>query len=207
MIFQNRVEAGKQLAEALKKYKGEDMVVYGLPRGGVVIAYQIARELNAPLDVVITRKIGHPDNPEYAIAAVSETGEMIYNEREKAVAKGKWFEDAVEAEQKEAERRKIFLKGLKPIDPQDKIAIVVDDGVATGLTLRLAIKELRNKNPSKIVVAVPVIPKDVAEIIKKEANELVTLILPADYLGSVGAYYHEFDQVEDVEVIRLLRLS
>lgn len=209
-MFEDRAEAGKKLADELKlkKYQGESVVIYALPRGGVVLGYEIARVLGAPLDLVIPRKIGHPFNPEYAICAVAESGELICDEREKAAADPKWLEAEVNREKAEAKRRReaYFRDVQLDIDSlYGKTAIIVDDGVATGLTIRAAIRDIKRKNPKRLVVAVPVVPKDTAAALFREADELVALEIPDRYAGAVGAYYRDFKQVEDAEVIRLLR--
>lgn len=206
-LFQDRQEAGQKLAGALDKYRGEEgAVVYALPRGGVPLGAEIARELDAPLDLIITRKIGHRLNPEYAICAVAEQGEPICNESELASADKQWFQDALKQERLEAKRRReVYLQGRKSVPATGKTAIIVDDGIATGLTMRAAIAEARHQNPKQVVVAVPVVPPDTAEVLKREADELAALEIPAVYLGAVGAYYDKFDQTEDSEVINLLR--
>src|SRR3989344_4029036 len=191
MYFKDRPEAGRLLARALKKYKGKDVIVYALPRGGVVTALEIARYLHAPLDLIIARKIGHPYSPEYAIAAIAENGHIVSERGELASVDEKWLTEAIERERQEVtRRRKKYLKKIKEISAKGKIAILVDDGVATGLTLRVGIVELIHRHPKKIVVAVPVIQKSTANIIKAEADELVTLQRPSDdkFLGAVGAY-------------------
>jgi len=208
MYFKDRPEAGRLLARALKKYKGKDVIVYALPRGGVVTALEIARYLHAPLDLIIARKIGHPYSPEYAIAAIAENGHIVSERGELASVDEKWLTEAIERERQEVtRRRKKYLKKIKEISAKGKIAILVDDGVATGLTLRVGIVELIHRHPKKIVVAVPVIQKSTANIIKAEADELVTLQRPSDdkFLGAVGAYYVHFPQVTDDEVISILQ--
>lgn len=206
MRFRDREEAGKKLAEALARLKGKDAIVYALPRGGVVVAAEIAKKLEAPLDIVITRKIGYPFNPEFAIGAVAESGEAIWNEEETAAISRNWLESEVKKERTEAARRReLYLKGKEPVSAKGKIAVLVDDGVATGLTMILAVRELKKHNPAKIIVAVPVAPRDFIELLKKEGGtELVALSIPENYLGAVGAYYENFWQVEDDEVIALL---
>lgn len=208
MRFKDRIEAGRKLALKLLKYKNEAVVVYALPRGGVVLGYEIAKELGAPLDLVITRKIGHPHMPEYAVCVTAEDGDIICSETERTALNPEWLKREIEKERKEAKRRReTYLKGRKPYSLENKTAIVVDDGIATGLTFLLAIKELKHLNPKKIIAAVPVAPKDTAEKIKKEADEFVTLYIPVYYLGAVGAYYDDFLQVKDEEVIELLEKS
>lgn len=208
MKFKDRHEAGQLLAKALKQYKNQDVVVYGLPRGGVIVADEIARFLHAPLDLIITRKIGHPYSPEYAIAAIAEDGHMIGSESELELVDPNWLQTESASQRLEAKRRREkYLQGRSDISVENKIAIIVDDGVATGLTIRLAILELKHRKPKKIIVAVPVVPRTTAELIQSEAGEIVALDIPPDYeyLGAVGAYYNYFYQVEDEEVIAIMQ--
>ncbi len=208
MRFADRHDAGRRLAAVvLAKYRGSDVVVYALPRGGVVTGFEIARSLGAPLDLIITRKIGHPLQPEYAIAAVGEDGSMLGTERELEAIDAHWLEEEKKRQQKEIKRRhEVYLGGREAIPAEGKIAILVDDGIATGLTMRVGILELKHRHPKKIIVAVPVAPASTADLIRSEADELVALDIPADgeYLGAVGAYYDDFQQVEDEEVISLI---
>lgn len=207
MTFRNRSDAGKQLAEALKQYKGQDIVVFGLPRGGVVTAAEIAKALNAPLDLLLAHKIGHPLQPEYAIAALSENGYLVGSPREIQSIDKRWFEAEKMRQMEEFKRkREMYLKGRKEIPVKDKIAIIVDDGIATGLTMQSGILDLKHRNPKKIIVAVPVAPKGTANLLKQQADEFVGLIVPDDYhfQGAVGAYYDDFSQTEDDEVIDIL---
>lgn len=207
MHFRDRAEAGRLLANALKNYKGSDVVVYALPRGGVVTALEIAKYLDAPIDLIITRKIGHPLQPEYAIAATAENGHMVRSEQEIETVDKEWLAREIKEQRLEAARRKTkFLQGKAEVPVEGKIAILVDDGVATGLTIRVGIIELKHRHPQKIVVAVPVVPEKTAGIIKREANELIALDIPPEYefLGAVCAYYDEFSPVEDEDVIVML---
>jgi len=205
MRFKNRAEAGKKLAYALRKYRGKNVVVYAFPRGGVVTAYEIAQYLKAPLDLVIVRKIGHPYCPEYAVGVVAEDGCTLYNEKEVALIDKVWLQHERSKKRKEAQRRRaLYSSGGDPISEKGKIAILVDDGVATGLTAKVGILELKHQNPKKIIVAVPVCPKDFADEIKKEGCDCVALHIPLFYEGAVGAYYDEFPQIPDEEVIRLM---
>jgi predicted phosphoribosyltransferase len=206
-MFRDREEAGKQLARALDGYRGTDAVVLALPRGGVVVGERVAKGLGLPLDIVVARKVGHPTNPEYAICAVDERGTRLCNEAELKRIDKKWLNQAVEQEQQEAQRRIVLYRGKRaPTAITGKTVIIVDDGVATGLTMRLAVQAVKAQWPKKIVVAVPVVPSDVAQKIKREVEELVVLLPPEEFLGAVGAHYNYFPQVEDAEVIRLLSL-
>lgn len=209
MEFQDRKEAGQKLSRKLKKYIDKDVVVYAIPRGGVITADEIAKKLKCPLDLIITRKIGHPHNTEYAIAAISENGHIVSEREELKTVDKNWLKEKIEEERMEAKRRReTYSSGQKEISPFAKIAILVDDGVATGLTLRAGIMELKHQKPQKIVVAVPVICEAIAKIIKSEADELVSIIIPPDdvFFGSVGAYYNKFPQVTDEEVIKILKI-
>ena len=206
MRFKDRSEAGKQLALALEKYRDQPAIVYGLPRGGVVLAVEIARELRLPLDLVIPRKIGHPYNPEYAIGAVSEEGEPVYNQWEIARVDRHWLENQVNSERQEARRRREqYLQGREPLAVTGKTAILVDDGIATGLTMLAAIRDIKRRQPSRVVVAIPVAPEDTVERLLQEADEVVGVDITSHYLGAVGAYYAYFPQVSDAEVIRLMQ--
>lgn len=205
-MFENREEAGKKLVEKLEKYKGQDVVVYALPRGGVVLGVEIAKRLQAPLDLLIIRKIGHPFNPEYALCATSENAHMVCNEEELAVIDKQWFKNEVAKERQEAKRRReVYLKGRKPIPAKGKIAIIVDDGVATGLTMFTAILEIKHQETKKVVVAVPVAPPETADQVKSKVDEFVALEVPEIFLGAIGSYYESFPQVTDEEVIRLMK--
>src|SRR3989344_4968844 len=204
MQFKNREEAGKLLAKKLEKYKGKNIIVYALPRGGVVPALEIARFLKSPLDLIITRKIGHPHQPEYAIAAISENGHIIGLKEDMELVDKDWLKEEIKKQQEEiVRRRNMYLKGRESIDPKGKIAIIVDDGIATGLTVRAAISQLKQLKPKKIIIAVAVVPKATAAVLKKDVDEIIALTMPSEdeFLGAVGAYYQDFSQVEDKDVI------
>lgn len=208
MRFRDRTEAGRRLAEALSKYQGEEGVIYPLPRGGIVLGVEIARALGMPLDLVIPRKIGHPFNPEYAICAVTETGDPVCNEFEVARVDKGWFESEVRSARQEARRRReLYLGERQPLAVAGKTAIIVDDGIATGLTMRAAIRDARAREPSPLVVAVPVAPADTVEALRREVDDVVTLDVPDFYLGAVGAYYADFPQLTDEEVMKLLETA
>lgn len=213
--FRDRTDVGEKLAEALLKYQGDkDAVIYALPRGGVVVGAQVAKILRLPLDLLFVRKIGHPHATEYAICAVSEDGHMVCNEAEMLTVDKNWFQDKTFEEQEVIKRqREIYLGGKLSISPEGKIAILVDDGIATGLTMQAAIKEVKEKHPQKIIVAVPVIPQDTARKLKSEkistvfgADEIIGLLEPPqeEFLGAVGAYFESFPQVSDEEVVELM---
>ena len=204
-MFCDRQEAGKQLAEALIPYEIADAVVVALPRGGVSVGYEIARRFKIPLDILSVRKIGHPLHPEYAIGAIDEQGKLLFNEEEKSVVAKSWLEEECIRQRAEAVRRAILYRGnRKQIKLTGKTVIIADDGVATGLTIRLALRRVREEKAKKIIVAVPVCSIEAASILRKEADELVVLVPPAEFAGAVGAHYEHFPQVSDGEVIRCL---
>lgn len=204
-MWRDRGEAGQKLAKVLTAYKDKGAVVYGLPRGGVVVAAEVARFLDAELDLIISRKVGHPSHPEYAIAAVTEDGELVVNEAETVAVSQGWFKKAVQDQRAEAKRRRqLYLGDRKHKYAKGRVAIIVDDGVATGLTLQAAIKDLKTQKPAKVVVAVPVAPEDTATEIEADVDEFVALRREGDFFGAVGSYYQYFEQVEDSEVIDLL---
>ncbi|MDD4541348.1 MAG: phosphoribosyltransferase family protein [Eubacteriales bacterium] len=205
MIFENRKEAGIKLAEALEKYAGEDVIVLALPRGGVVLGAEIAKRLKAPLDLVITKKIAHPLSPEYAIGAVAEEGEPLYNQAELHRVDAAWRQREEERVRTELKRRRhAYFGDRAQLDVAAKTVIIVDDGIATGLTMMSAIKYLRDQGAEKIVVAIPVTPADTAQNLQEITDELVSLLIDQYYRGAVGAYYRDFRQVSDSEVIALL---
>lgn len=206
-MFQDRVEAGKKLANALEHYQDKDTVIYALPRGGVVVAAETAKKLQAPMDLIIIRKIGHPDNPEYAICSLSENGHVLCNEEAVAQVEKDWLEDKIWQERQEIKRRQqVYLNNREAISAKDRVAVIVDDGIATGLTMATAIEEVKHQLPKKIVVAVPVIPKDVFKNLKQQVDEVIALETPEVFAGAVGSYYEDFPQVTDEEVIKILKI-
>jgi predicted phosphoribosyltransferase len=203
-MFRDRKDAGQQLARALVHYKDQPVVVFALPRGGVPLGVEIARFLNAPLDLIVVRKIGHPLQPEYAIGAVAEDGYVVWGTDEIGNLDDRWRHEAAMAEKQEAQRRRtLFTSDRAPVPIRDKTAIIVDDGLATGLTMRAAIHEVRERGPQKLVVAVPVAAVETAQKIRPEVDELVVLHLP-EWFGAVGAFYEHFEQLTDDEVIAML---
>ena len=204
-MFKDRNDAGRQLAEKLAQYRGQDAVVLALPRGGVVVGREIAKTLGLPLDIVVTRKIGHPNNPEYAIGAVDSMGAVMLNDAEAVSVNQAWLADEIKREIQEAMRRvKEYRGNRKPIVISGKTALIVDDGIATGLTMRLAVRSVKAQNPARTVVAVPVAPVETINDLRREADEVIVLEPPERFLGAVGAHYIEFEQVGDDTVIRLL---
>jgi putative phosphoribosyl transferase len=202
MRFENRKEAGKMLAQALAEYRGTRAIVVALPRGGVVVGYEVARQLQLPLDVLVTRKIGAPDNPEYAIGAIAEVGEVQLNQEEIVLYRipRDYLEREIQRQKLEIQRRVQLYRGGRPLPSlADKIVIVVDDGIATGYTMRASIRALKTARPAKIVLAVPVAPADVLDEMGQEVDDVVCLSTPEPFFA-VGIWYRNFEQTSDEEV-------
>lgn len=205
--FLDREDAGKRLAAALHGYQGQtDVVVLGLPRGGVPVAFEVARVLKAPLDVLVVRKIGVPRQPELAMGAVASGGVVIRNEHVMGAVgiTPDQFETAVGAAREELTEREVALRGTElNVDLTDRTVIVVDDGMATGSTMRAAVEALRTMQPAQIVIAVPVGAPGVVDQLGAIADEVVCLLTPRN-LVAVGAWYRNFGQTTEEEVRRLL---
>jgi predicted phosphoribosyltransferase len=207
-MFIDRTDAGKRLGEALEYCRGRPAVVYGLPRGGVVVAARVARFLDAPLDLIVVRKIGHPLSPEYAIGAVTTDGEVVLNDAETATLDPHWLTEETASQLREAVRRRdLFLKGRKPVKAQGKTAILVDDGIATGFTIEAAIRQLRKLRPAEVILAVPVAPADMIGKLRTLVDDAVVLTVPRGRFGAIGAFYQDFEQVDDQEVLSVLEAS
>jgi predicted phosphoribosyltransferase len=205
--FINRSEAGRVLADRLRKYSGvPNVLVLALPRGGVPVAYEVARVLNAPLDVFLVRKLGVPGHEELAMGAIASGGVRVLNPD--AVNGLQISDDVIEAvaekEQRELERREQLYRGDRPaLDAKGRIVILVDDGLATGSTMRAAAAALRLQNPARIIVAVPVAAEETCNDLRNEVDEVVCAITPDSFLA-VGLWYEDFSQTSDEEVRVLL---
>ena len=206
-VFKNREEAGKKLAKELEKYKAEKPIVLAIPRGGIIVGKEIAKELNSKLDLVIPRKIGAPWEKELAIGAVAPDGSLILNEdliKELEVPQA-YIQAEKERELKEIERRlKVYRGDKKFPELKNKVVILVDDGIATGATIKAAINFVKNQEPKKIVVAVPVAPLDTLKELEREVDEIVCLEKPK-FMGAISEFYLDFRQVEDEEVIKIMK--
>lgn len=208
MHFRDRHEAGQLLAKELASLRGrQDLIVLGVPRGGVVVAYEVARALGAPLDVYITRKIGAPYNPELAIGAVASDGTLVldHNLIERIGVPDSYVQEETARQRQEIKRRLAAYRGSRPeVDVQGKTVILVDDGVATGATILASLRALRARRPAQLILAVPVAPEDTLQVLSAEADRVVCLHAP-DLFWAVGAFYVAFDQTSDAEVIQLLQ--
>jgi putative phosphoribosyl transferase len=203
-MFADRYDAGTQLGLALSRYRGRpDVIVIGIPRGGVIVASEVARLLAAPLEVVIIKKLGYPGNPELALGAASPDAFFLNEDLAKSVPKT-YIDEEVKEKQREARERVSLLKGShKPINVTGKTVIVVDDGVATGASMMMAIRVIRNMKPASIVVAVPVAPPDTVKELKEVADDVVAIMQPFDFFA-IGQFYSDFTQVSDEETIKAL---
>lgn len=209
MQFENRVDAGRRLAAKLVGMRLDRPVVLALPRGGVPVAAEVARALGAPLDLVLVRKIGAPRQPELAVAALADGAEPAMEIDEETLAASGASRDYVLGEVsrhlREIERRRaLYLEGRAPLDLRGRTAVLVDDGIATGTTVRAAIQALRLRQPRRIVLAVPVAPASELPRLRGLVDELVCLWAP-EFFSAVGRHYADFDPTEDDEVVALLR--
>lgn len=207
-LFDDRVDAGRQLGAALKRLGLRDPVVLALPRGGVPVGAEVARVLEAPLDLVLVRKIGAPSQPELAIAAVAEGAEPVLEvdglSLRHAGATRDYVHRQIPAHVAEmARRRHVYLKDRPPMALRDRTAVLVDDGIATGTTMRAAILAVRQRHPARLVVAVPVAPPGESARLRQVVDDCVCLAEPA-FFAAVGAHYRRFDQTSDAEVIDLM---
>jgi len=209
-MFRNREEAGELLAQELAAYRNDpDGILLALPRGGVAVAYQLSLALHLPLDVLITRKIGAPDNPEYALGAVSETGAVYWNQEALSglLLSERDCAAAVQAQQKEVSRRVVLYRQGRPFpNVKDRTVIIVDDGLATGATFFASVATVRQARPRRLIGAVPVGPRSTVEEARRLVDQFVVLHVP-DPFYAVGNFYRDFEQVEDREVLQYLNLA
>ena len=208
MIFADRIDAGERLAKGLAHLAGSECVVLAIPRGGVIVGEVIARELGAPLDVVVPRKIGAPGNPELAIGAVAPGIRVLDPRMVGALGvTDRYLEREIAEQEAEIERRQRAYRGGRPPQPvEGRVAIVVDDGVATGSTAVAALRWARARGAERVVLAVPVAPPQSLERLSAEADEVVVLETPQPFLA-VGEWYRDFDQTTDEQVVSALARS
>lgn len=206
-LFRDRVDAGQRLAKRLDSFRNASPVVFAIPRGGVPVGAEVARALDAELDVVVARKLGAPLHAELAIGAVTADGERYLNQDiiSQLRIDDAYLERITKEQGEEASRREqLFRGGRPPVDIKGRTALLVDDGLATGATMRAAARSLRKREPGRLVVAVPVGSREACWDLLKDADEVVCLAQP-DPFCAIGLHYEQFDQVEDAEVTRLLQ--
>jgi len=207
--FANRIEAGKELASALADFASKNTIVLAIPRGGVVVGYEIAKALKIPLDVIIPRKIGAPDNPELAIGAMTEDGTIILDSNliKYLGVPEVYIKEESERQRREIERRLKFYRQNEPYpNLHGHDVFIVDDGIATGSTMKAALASVKNRGAKTVTVAVPVCPASTIKELKKQAGHVVCLYTP-EYFQAIGQFYNDFTQTTDEEVIQLLKQS
>lgn len=209
MPFKNRSEAGQKLARALSDYKDQDAVILALPRGGVPVAAEVAAALDAPLDLILVRKIGVPFQPELAMGAVVDGGAPIIVRNEDIIRSADvdevQFKAVCDGELAEIERRRWrYLGNRECVNVTGRTVIVIDDGIATGATTRAALRAIRMRNPKKLVLAVPVAPSESIVAMREEADEVICLE-DHEFFDAIGFYYRDFRQISDEEVIEALK--
>jgi len=206
MLFRDRADAGERLARALEQWRGQEPLVLAIPRGAVAMGATIAERLDGDLDVVLARKIGAPGNEEFAIGAVDETGRTYLAPYAESTGAGRAYIDREVAAQLETMRRRRaeYTPARPPLDPQGRIAIVVDDGLATGATMITALQAVRAKHPQRLVCAVPVASREAIENVRPWADQVVCLETPDDFFA-ISQCYQRFGQVSDAEVVSILR--
>ncbi len=205
-MFSDRIDAGKQLGKKLEFLKGQDPLILAIPRGGVVIADAIATFLGCKLDIIVSRKIGSPHNPELAIGAVLHDGSYFPNSEVVKMLQvpQSYINLEKSIQMKEIERRLINYRGSMQYDLENKIIVIVDDGIATGATILVAALWVKKQKPKKVIIAVPVGSKDAIQKLKEIANEVVVLHAP-DFFNAVGEFYKNFEQIEDETVLEIMR--
>ena len=204
--FEDRRDAGRKLAAKLSRFRGGGCVVFGLPRGGVPVGYEISRSLGAPLDVFVSRKLGAPGQPEFGIGAVAAGGMRILNTDviRRLGIPDEYVERITAQEIAEVNRRLRFFRGGRPeVEVGGRTAILVDDGLATGVTARAAVEAMKLRKPGRLILAAPVCAAQTAELFVSKVDELLCLASPSD-LGAIGLWYRNFDQITDEEVVQLL---
>jgi putative phosphoribosyl transferase len=204
-MFFDRHAAGIKLAQQLSEYKNQDVVLYALPKGGVPVAYEVAKALHLPLDIVIVQKICHPISREYGICAIAETGETVCYESGLCGLDGSWLNFQMYMKQQEAKRQRALYKLNQPSkSAENKIAIIIDDGISTGISIKAAIQAILSEWPEKIIVAAPVAPHETVRELADLVDQVVVLNDDREYRGDTSSYYVDFMPVTDAEVIAQL---
>ena len=207
-LYKDRRHAGRRLAESLLEYKDRsDLLIFGLPRGGVPVAFEVAQKLNAPLDVLVVRKLGVPGHEELAMGAIANNGVVVFNNDILDRVPRQQVEEVIEKEKKElADRERKYRQNKLFPALKDRVVVLVDDGLATGATMKVAVKALRLLHPLEIIVAVPVAPDEICKSLEEMADQIICGVFPSPF-GGVGKWYEDFSETTDKEVLTLLRLA
>jgi len=206
MLFRNREDAGKRLATAVESLRNKNLIIVALPRGGISLGVLIAKKQAVPFDVILAKKIGHPTNSEYAIGAVAEGGAPILGEGYVEQLHASWVKEELPRIQKEMTRKRtLYREDLESESLKGKDVLIVDDGIATGLTMFAAIQAVKKQEAKSVQVAIPVIPKTTYEQLKQRVDGVYALEIPAHFLGGIGAYYENFPQLSDEQVREWLK--
>jgi putative phosphoribosyl transferase len=207
-LFVDRVDAGRRLASALKDLVEKDAIVLAIPRGGVVVGYEVANALDLPLDIIVPRKIGAPGSPELAIGAMTEDGTVLLDEQimERLRVSEAYIQQESEAQKREIQRRLELYRGDAPYPTlENRSVIIVDDGIATGSTMKAALASVRNRGAKTVIVAIPVGPPSTIKELEEKADVVVCLRTPEAFYA-IGQFYEDFAQTKDEQVTRLLKL-
>lgn len=208
-MFKNRTEAGRLLAEALRQHRlQKETLVLGIPRGGVVVAWEVAQQLGLPVDIIVIKKIGFPGQEEFAMGAVGVDDYILNEDLVKSHdISGQYLRDQIRRKQHEARQRQVLLRDDKPpVGLEDRTILLIDDGLATGSTMAMAVRIVEKQHPRQVIVAIPVAPPDAVSAMEKLADSVVCLEQPADF-RAVGQFYGDFREVTDEEVRSLLRAA
>jgi len=204
-MLKDRKEAGRLLAEKLSEYKKKkDTLILAIPRGGVEVAYEVAKQLDLPLDVVVIKKIGFPGNEELALGATGLDSYYLNEDIARSVPQ-EYIQEQIKIKQQEVKKRYELLRGEKPLyEVKNKTIIIIDDGIATGATMIMAVQIIKKQSPKKVIIAIPVGPSDRVRILERVADNVICLLQP-EFFMAIGQFYQDFKQVEDEEAMRLLQ--
>jgi putative phosphoribosyl transferase len=204
-MFFDRHAAGIKLAQELREFKNREVVLYALPKGGVPVAYEVAKALQLPMDIIIVQKICHPISRDYGICAIAETGETVCYETGLCGLDGSWLNYEMYMKQEEAKRQRALYKLNQPSQSaENKIAVLIDDGISTGITMKAAIQALQDQWPEKIIIATPVAPHETVRELSALVDTVVVLNDDREYRGDTSSYYVDFKDISDQEIVSLL---
>lgn len=200
MIFFDRYDAGKQLTKKLQNFAYSDSVIFAIPKGGIIVANEVAKRLHIPIELILVKKISDPSQKEFGIAAISDSGYEVVGEKEKELVLTNWYANEVVKQREKMEHIRDIFNGIRiPRSATGKTAILIDDGIATGLTMKAAIYEINRQHPSRVIIATPIISFQVISELKQEVDQVISLITPT-HLFSLSDYYENFSEISDEEI-------